>query len=205
MKKLIGYFVRGALVLAPLAATVFVLVKIFTFIDGIIPSIIPLKIPGLGFLIAMLLVILVGMLTSNVVGKSALEITERVFQRLPLVKLVYNSVKDLLDAFVGDRRRFDRPVAVTISETSPIKLLGFITRDHLGALDAQGYVAVYLPTAYNFAGNLILVPSRLVQPVNVPSGDLMTFIISGGVTGLGVGQSLPPPPPSASSKEAPTS
>jgi uncharacterized membrane protein len=187
VKKLIRYFVRGCLVLAPLAVTVYILVLVFTVVDRMLP----VGIPGLGVLIAGVLIILVGFLTSNVVGRSVFELTERVFTRLPLVKLLYTSIKDLVGAFVGDRRRFDRPVAVTLFPESGAKVLGFVTRDQLQALGTPGHVAVYVPQSYNFAGNLLLVPSELVAPVPISSGDLMTFIVSGGVTGLGVGQSLP--------------
>jgi uncharacterized membrane protein len=74
-------------------------------------------------------------------------------------------------------------------------VFGFVTRQGLGALGFPTHVAVYLPQSYNFAGQLIIVPSDQVEPIDVPSGELMTFIVSGGVSGLGVGQSLLPPPP----------
>jgi uncharacterized membrane protein len=108
------------------------------------------------------------------------------------VKLVYNSIKDLVSAFVGDKRRFDAPVAVSLAGNN--KVLGFVTRDGLGRLGMPDYVAVYFPQSYNFAGYLMLVPRAQIEHLDLPSADVMTFIISGGVSGFGVGQSMVPQP-----------
>jgi uncharacterized membrane protein len=115
-------------------------------------------------------------------------------KRVPLVKLVYTSIKDLIGAFVGDRKSFDKPVLLYLSQGSAVKLLGFVTRDGLSQLGHADHVAVYLPQSYNFAGNVVIAPRELIEPLDVPSSEIMTFIVSGGVSGLGVGQSLLPPP-----------
>jgi uncharacterized membrane protein len=153
----------------------------------------PIGVPGGGLLITLVLVTAVGALASNVFGRTAFRATDRAFKRLPLVKLIYTSIKDLIDAFMGDKKSFTRPVSVIVSPVTGMRALGFVTRDGLHALDMPGHVAVYFPQSYNFAGNLVLVPREHVEPLEVNSGELMTFIISGGVSGLGVGQSLLPP------------
>ncbi|HET9929531.1 MAG TPA: DUF502 domain-containing protein [Polyangiaceae bacterium] len=191
LRKLVGYFLRGALVTAPLGLTLYLVLTVLTTLDRVLP----VGIPGLGLLITLLLITAIGAFTSNVVGRSVLESTERFMSRVPLVKLVYNSIKDLIGAFVGDRKSFDKPVAVRPQRDSELRLLGFVTRQGLGVLGFPSHVAVYLPQSYNFAGQLVIVPSELVEPIDVASGELMTFIVSGGVSGLGVGQSLLPPPP----------
>jgi uncharacterized membrane protein len=192
IKKLVTYFFRGSLILVPIAATLYILWLVFTTIDDLVP----IGIPGAGFVIAVVLITLVGFLTSSVIGKTIFDMTEGFLTRLPLVKLLYTSIKDLVGAFVGDKRRFNKPVAVAISPSSPVRMLGFVTREQLTVLGMPGSVAVYFPQSYNFAGNLLLVPSEHVELLDVPSGDLMTFIVSGGVSGFGLGHSLPPPPPS---------
>lgn len=190
LRKLPSYFLRGALVTTPLALTLYIIGLLLKTIDQILP----VGIPGVGLVLTMMLITLVGFLTSNVVGRGVLEATDTFLKRLPLVKLVYTSIKDLIGAFVGERRSFDRAVAVRIAPDSPVRVLGFVTRPGLAALGMPHHVAVYLPQSYNFAGNLLLVPSELVEPLDVSSSELMTFIVSGGVSGLGVGQSLLPPP-----------
>jgi uncharacterized membrane protein len=196
MKKFAGYFLRGSLVLIPLAGTLYIIFFILRTLDQILP----IGIPGLGLILTIGLITLVGFLTSNVVGRTAFDTTERMFTRLPLVKLLYTSIKDLIGAFVGNKKRFNQPVAVALMPGGTTKVFGFVTRDNLDALDLRGYVAVYFPQSYNFAGNLVAVPREQVEPLDVETGDLMTFIVSGGVSGLGVGTALPPlsmpsPPP----------
>jgi len=186
IKRLARYFLRGCLVTAPLGITVYIVWMVLSTIDRILP----IPIPGVGLLATVALITIVGLLTSNVVGKTVLDLTESLLQRLPLVKLVYTSIKDLVSAFVGDKRRFDAPVAVAL--TGNAKVLGFVTRDGLGRLGMPDFVAVYFPQSYNFAGYLMLVPRAQVEPLDLPSADVMTFIVSGGVSGFGVGQSMLP-------------
>lgn len=193
MKKLVRYFVRGCLVLAPLAATLYIIYIGFTTIDQILG----LRVPGLGFLITLGLITLVGFLTSSVVGTSVVDMTEHFMRRLPLVKLLYSSIKDLISAFMGQRATFNHPVTFRISDDTDVKALGFITRRSLSRLGLPGHVAVYLPQSYNVAGNLLLVPSERVERVDAPTSEIVTFLVSGGISGLGVGHSLPPPPPSS--------
>jgi uncharacterized membrane protein len=189
VKRLVGYFVRGCLVLAPLGLTIYILFAILRTIDQLLP----IGIPGAGLLLTLILVTLVGALTSNVVGRSVFDSTDRALKRLPLVKLIYTSIKDLIDAFMGDKKSFNRPVAVTLNPGSGLKALGFITRDGQHALELPLHVAVYFPQSYNFAGYLAVVPREQVEALEVNSAELMTFIISGGISGLGVGQSVLPP------------
>lgn len=201
MKKLISYFVRGCLVLAPLAATIYIIFVGFTTIDQLLG----LEVPGLGFVITLGLITLVGFFTSSVIGSSIVDLTEAFMTRLPLVKLLYSSLKDLISAFMGQRATFDQPVTVRISETRDIKALGFITRRSLAQLGLPGHVAVYMPQSYNVAGNLLLVPAEQVEPVDAATSEVVTFLVSGGISGLGVGYSLPPPPPSSSAGPAESS
>lgn len=193
MKKLFRYFVRGCLALAPLAATLFIIYQGFKIIDQWLG----LKIPGLGFVITFALITLVGFLTSNVVGSGIVDMTEKFMRRLPIVKLLYSSIKDLIGAFMGQRATFNHPVTFSLSPETDIRALGFITRQSLSRLGLPGHVAVYLPQSYNVAGNLLLVPSERVEAVHAPTSEIVTFLVSGGISGLGVGHSLPPPPPSS--------
>jgi uncharacterized membrane protein len=189
LKRLARYFLRGCLVTAPLGITLYIVWHVLSAIDRLLP----IPVPGLGLLATVALITLVGLFTSNVVGKSALDFAEGMLQRLPLVKLVYTSIKDLVSAFVGDKRRFDAPVAVALAGNT--RVLGFVTRDGLGQLGFPDSVAVYFPQSYNFAGYLMLVPRSQVEPLDLPSSEVMTFIVSGGVSGFGIGQSMLPPEP----------
>jgi uncharacterized membrane protein len=188
-KLLVRYFLRGCLVVAPLGLTVYIFWMVLRAVDRLLPF----PVPGLGIVVTLALTTLIGVATSNVVGKTVVDLADALLGRLPLVKLVYTSIKDLVSAFVGDKRRFDIPVAVTLSPGSGARALGFVTRDGLARLGMPDLVAVYFPQSYNFAGYLLLVPRDQVERLNLPAAEVMTFIISGGVSGFGVGQSILPP------------
>jgi uncharacterized membrane protein len=191
LRTVAKYFLRGALVTAPLGLTLYIIWTVLAAIDKILP----LGIPGLGLVLTLLAITLIGLFTSNVVGRSVLDTAERGLAKVPLVKLIYSSIKDLIGAFVGDKKSFNRPVCVRLGGDDGPRLLGFVTRDNLVALGFPGFVAVYLPQSYNFAGNVVLVASEKVELLEVPSSELMTFIVSGGVSGFGFGQSMLPDPP----------
>ena len=178
MKRLPKYFLRGSLVLVPIAAALWVLWSVLSSVDRILPF----AIPGLGLVVTIALVTLVGFLASNVVGNAVVASVEAALGRVPFFKLVYGSIHDLLNAFVGEKKSFDRPVAVTLIPGSGVRVLGFVTREAL--LGEGDLVAVYLPQSYNFAGFLVLVPSAQVEPLAVTGAELMTFVVSGGVSGV---------------------
>ena len=104
------------------------------------------------------------------------------FKRLPLVRLVYTSTRDLLDAFVGEKRRFDRPVVVTTSADGVERAFGFVTSEAMERFGLDGYVTVYLPFSYTFTGVIRLYPAANVKPLSTDSAELMAFVVSGGVT-----------------------
>ncbi|MBS1241386.1 MAG: hypothetical protein H6R40_813, partial [Gemmatimonadetes bacterium] len=97
-----------------------------------------------------------------------------------------SSTKDLLNAFVGEERRFKQAVRVALTDDGKVSVLGFVTSETLADLGLAGQVAVYLPQSYNFAGNLILVPADRVTPLAADSTEVMAFIVSGGVSRAGV-------------------
>jgi uncharacterized membrane protein len=178
MRRLAGYFLRGLVIMAPLALTVYVCYSIVTAID----SWIPVDIPGVGFAITIALITLVGALGSNVLTDSLVGLIDRLLEKLPFVRLLYGTAKDFFEAFVGDKKRFDTAVLVTLYPASDAKALGFMTRKDVEMFGLKNHVAVYLPHSYAFTGQLVLVPAEHVTLVDAGSAELMTFIVSGGVT-----------------------
>jgi uncharacterized membrane protein len=176
MKKLLGYFLQGLLYLVPIAATIYVVVKAVIVVDGIIP----IKFPGAGLLIIIVVVTGAGFLGGTLIVRRILRL-EQLLEKVPLVKIIYSSVKDLLSAFVGKKKRFTEPVLVKME--GEVERLGFITQKdltHLGI--SSDKIGVYIPFSYAVTGNLIIVPKENVTPINGSSADIMKFIISGGVT-----------------------
>ncbi len=183
MARLLNYFLKGLVLLAPLAITLYVCVRVFATIDGWLG----LPIPGVGFVATVVLITLFGFLASSFLTRRMLSVVEGVLERLPFVRLLYSSTRDLLNAFVGEKRRFDKPVIVAPFPGSQARAIGFVTQESLTSMGMQEQVAVYLPQSYNFAGSLLIFPTSAVEPLDAESADVMAFIVSGGVT-------IPPPP-----------
>jgi uncharacterized membrane protein len=128
-------------------------------------------------------IFLIGLFASNFVGKKLFGLLDKIFNKVPLVKMLYSAIKDIVEAFAGEKKKFDKPVLVTLGTSSYAKIIGFMTRESLDNLGLKDHVAVYLPQSYNFAGNVLIFPKEAVTPLNIESSEVMTFIVSGGVAG----------------------
>ena len=179
MKRFARYFLRGLVITTPLALTIWVCWWVVSTVDNLLP----LGIPGAGILVTILVITLVGALGSNLVARGVVNAMDGLLERLPFVRLLYSSTKDLLNAFVGEQRRFNRPVRARFDEAGLVWTLGFVTAEGAVRLGMPGFVAVYVPQAYNFAGNLIIVPSAHVEAIEGDAAEMMAFIVSGGVSG----------------------
>jgi uncharacterized membrane protein len=178
MSRLLNYFVRGLVVVVPLALTIYVCVVIFTTID----SWLGLPVRGVGFLVMLVVVTIVGFLASTIVTRTLLGALDRLFERLPFVRLLYSSAKDMLNAFVGEKRRWDKPVLVSVSADRAVKVLAFLTSESLASLGVVDHVTVYMPQSYGLAGHILVVPADRVQRIDADAAEVMAFILSGGVT-----------------------
>jgi uncharacterized membrane protein len=181
LKTLFHYFVNGLLLLTPTVATVYVTWILLKWLDSLIST----GIPGLGILVLVLGITAFGFLGSLFLFRPLWGMVESLLQKAPLINLVYSSLKDLVDAFMGDKNKFSKAVLVDLGNgcLKP----GFVTQDNLPTLEMEDWVAVYFPHSYNFSGNVYLVASKQVKPVSVQPADFMKFIVSGGVVSLDQG------------------
>jgi len=186
MKKLTSYFLQGLLYSAPIGITLYVIYLVFHFSDGILKPIIEsylkFPVPGLGILIMVILITLVGIIGQTVVAQPIKAAIERLIRRAPLLNMVYTSIRDFMEAFVGREKKFNQPVSVIVSQNPEIERFGFITQHDLSELNIQNKVAVYFPFSYAFTGELLIVPVECIKMLDIPAGELMKFIVSGGVT-----------------------
>jgi uncharacterized membrane protein len=176
MNFLIKNFLRGLVIVVPIALTVYLIYVTFTRLDQLLG----VDTPGLGLVILLAAIIGIGALAGNFVGRRVFALTEKLFTHAPIVRIVYAAIKDLLEAFVGNKRRFDRPVTVNISEG--VRAFGFITRDDLTTLGLPGDVAVYVPFSYTWDGCLLVVAKERVRPLEADSASVMALVVSGGVS-----------------------
>ena len=193
---MLSYFIQGLIILAPIAITIFAVTALFNFIDGILPNLVqqifpnlvgthedgtPRRIPGLGFIVVIIIVLLVGYMSSFLAG-GVLNVFGRFLEKLPGIKIIYTTVKDFFEAFAGDKKKFNRPVLVNVLADN-VWQIGFVTQKELGEFGMQDHVAVYVPFSYSIAGQLFFLPVNKVKLVdNISSTEAMKFAISGGVT-----------------------
>jgi uncharacterized membrane protein len=187
LKKILLYFFQGALVIVPIFITILVLYKIIINVGSVIEymnlSVNPIVDPFLGVLVVVAGFVLVGLLSGSFIFRPILSLLDELIERAPLIKTIYSSVKDLMSAFVGQKKRFNKPVLVRVNDQPIVEKLGFITNEDLSELGiGEGRIAVYLPTSYAFSGQVLIVDRSMVKALPVSSADLMKFIISGGVT-----------------------
>lgn len=188
-RSMLGYFFQGLLFLAPISITLYVIYIAFVYIDGLLESyirdILGFVIPGLGIVVILVSITLIGFLGSSFIFKPLWAFLERFITRAPLIKIIYTSVKDLLEAFVGKKKRFNEPVLVTVNKESNLKKLGFVTSKDLEFLGLKNHqLAVYLPHSYAWSGNLFVVDADNVKHIDAPPAEVMKFIISAGVTNI---------------------
>ncbi len=176
IKHFVKYFLNGLLFVVPAGITIYVLWSSINWLDSF-P--IGIKIPGLSLLVVLVGTTLIGYLGAGALTKPILGLVDKILEKIPLVSLIYGSVKDLTAAFFGDDKKFDKPVLVNMGNNH--KVIGFVTQEDLKILGLENNVAVYMPQAYTFSGILLIVHKDSITPIDANSTDLMKFIVSGGV------------------------
>ncbi|MBL7884106.1 MAG: DUF502 domain-containing protein [Bacteroidia bacterium] len=189
MTKLIRYFIQGLIITVPIGITAIVIYKVFSWffslfsVFGTIVS--PVVDPLIILILGVVLILLMGLLGSSIILRPIFSLFDATLENTPVVKTVYSSIKDFMSAFVGSKKRFNKPVLITINKENNIQQLGFITKEDLSELNiGKDTVAVYVPLSYSISGNLLIVPTDHITIVDASSPEVMKFIVSGGVTDI---------------------
>ncbi|HEY8928322.1 MAG TPA: DUF502 domain-containing protein [Mucilaginibacter sp.] len=192
-RALLRYFIKGLLIVVPLGAAFFLIFWAVKTIDTSLnlsgylltdtKTGKPIYIPGLGILNVVVIILIAGILVTNVVTDPIKRWFARWLNRLPLFKFLYSSIKDLTEAFVGEEKKFNEPVIVEVNEFG-LKKIGFMVQKDLAKLNLPGEVAVYFPYSYSFAGQVVIISADKVKHIDRSAADMMKFVISGGVSGL---------------------
>ena len=191
--KLLNYFLQGLLITVPITVTFVVIIQAIIWIDDLIPVHLPVTIPGfssfdipgIGIMVLFAVITILGYFASFLVANPLFSMVEKLLGKTPLLKIIYTSMKDLVEAFVGEKKRFTKPVLVTVSKDPMIQRIGFVTENDLTRLGIEASkLAVYLPFSYGFNGQLLIVESSCVRELDVTGTEMMKFIISGGVTDI---------------------
>ncbi len=192
LKALVNYFVKGLLVVVPIGLTIYFVVWAVKALDASLnlsdllwtdKSGEPHYIPGLGLLSVIVLIMLAGLFVTSFITQPIYKWMERWLKRFPVFSFIYGSIKDFTEAFVGDEKKFDKPVLIEMNDTG-VKKVGFLTQKDLKKIGLPGEVAVYVPFSYSFAGQLYVVPADKITPLKMKASEAMKFAVSGGVSHL---------------------
>lgn len=188
-RRIFDYFLQGLLYIAPLGLTIYIIYIVFEFVGSFaqehIDRLLTFHIPGLGFIIMFFAIAITGYFGHKLILQPVKLLIEKLLNKAPLIQVVYTSIRDLISAFVGKEKKFTQPVLVKVSKSVELEKIGFLTASDLTDLGIKDKVAVYFPHSYAFSGELFVVPTELVTPLNVSAAEAMKFIVSGGVSKIG--------------------
>lgn len=178
--KLLRYFFSGTIFIVPLLATAYFIYISFRWLDDRLD----LPYPGLGFVIIFSVITVIGYLSTNYIFRTLGGWFDRGMNRIPLIKIIYSTVKDLLGAVVGDKRKFNKPVLIKVNKENDLHQIGFVTQSDLSDLGLKDMVVVYIPHSYALSGYHYFVPKENITPLKISGPAAMKFIVSGGVSGF---------------------
>ena len=173
-------FLQGVLILSPVAVTAYVIYAVFDSVDTLIP-----ELPrGLGFLLIIGTITAIGYVGTRLfVGRMIIDGFDYLMQHTPGIKFLYSSVKDVMDSFMGDKKRFNTPVWLRTSRDPEMWRIGFMTQQDLAFVGMAGKVAVYLPHSYAISGWVVVADATNIKPVTkMNAAEAMKFAVSGGIT-----------------------
>ncbi len=179
-------FFQGLLIIGPLAVTVWIIWYIVSSIDNIIPSLSEQVFPGSTFLLVIGTTTLIGYLGSKfILGRVIVDSVDYLLEHTPGIKFIYSSLKDVMTSFVGDKKKFNRPVLIKTASEPDVWRIGFLTQSDLSSVGFPEYVSVYLPHSYAVSGWVVFVlATNIVVLENVSAAQAMKFAVSGGVAGF---------------------
>lgn len=186
MNVILKYFLQGLVLFIPLGITVIALMKLFQFFEEVFSFV---GFTGNLFVDTLIsvaclfiFITLIGILASSFIFKTIFSYLENRLEHVPFIRHIYSPVKDFMNAFMGNKKKFTKPVLVLTNPQANIQEIGFITQDDLREWGIKEKYAVYLPYSYSFSGRLIIVPKEQIEPMNAEGSEAMKFIVSGGVT-----------------------
>lgn len=180
-RKGLNLFLRGLLVVLPIALTVGILVWLLSFLGNVLH----LNELSIGAILIYLIsgivaITLIGKVTEGVVAQQIISFLEGIIEKAPGLSWIFGTTKDVTKAFVGEEKKFTKPVKVRVTEYS--WRIGFLTEDDLSEIGMPDHCTVYFPMSYAITGQIIVVKKDSVEKIDADAGAVMKFIVSGGVT-----------------------
>jgi len=183
MKWISKYFINGLIVIVPFAITVFVILQIFSFAESMLGRHLPIHFPGIGLIAVVLLILVVGWLSSHWALRQLLVLGERLVGTIPIVKFIYNSVKQLSTAVFESQQLFKQAVLVPYPHPG-VKTLGFIMPELSEPFTTkleEEHVCVFIPMSLNMtAGFNIMVPKRDIIILDIAGENALQYVLTAG-------------------------
>lgn len=179
----LNYFLRGLLVLLPIAMTVGIIIWIVSALGNLL-HVDDLSMKHFFFYSIGILafILFVGFITRGVVAQQILSFFEGIIDKAPGLSFIFGTTRDVTEAFVGDKKKFTEPVMVKMGDG--VYKMGFVTQKTMSVLNKEDHVTVYLPFCYSIAGEMVIAHKDRIEPVNAEPHQVTKFIISGGVASL---------------------
>jgi uncharacterized membrane protein len=208
MKQLWNLVLKGLAAILPIGVTIYVVVWLATSVEAMLRDVITLVLParhywpGLGLLIAILLLLGAGLIVNAYVVRWFLSQWDQFLERIPFVKTVYGALRDLMKFLPGEGKRRDlqRVVLATFGDAH---VIGFVTRESVPELalgsGGEAIVAVYFPMSYQIGGYTLYMPRERLRPLDISVEEGMRLVLTGGISGEPVA-AAPPPPKSGSGR-----
>jgi uncharacterized membrane protein len=182
-------FGRGLVVIVPVVITLWVLQGLFNAVDGIISPlfdrILQQHIPGLGVITMVILILVVGLISRNLLGVALFSFFERLIASIPLARTIYSAMKDLLTAFQsGKKGKSFRHVVIIEYPRVGVWTIGFVTNEltFRNATEPRELASVYIPNPPNpTSGMLVLVPPQQLRILDMTVEDGLKLVLSGGI------------------------
>ncbi|AZU63039.1 DUF502 domain-containing protein [Neobacillus mesonae] len=188
MKTILKNFINGILTIVPIILVIYVIYKTFIFLDSLLgnflrPYLHEDYIPGIGLLSTIVLITILGWLSTKYITGKIIKIIDWLLEKIPVVKTIYSVIKDTIQSFLGDKKSFSK-VALVVVPGTEMRSIGFITSEQLEDFYSplKDHVAVYVPQTFQVAGFTFLVPKEQVEIIDVKPEDAMKFVLSGGMT-----------------------
>ena len=196
LAKIKNYFFTGILVTAPVVITFWIVISLVKIFDRLITPLLPLylnpntylprDVPGLGLIVLVVFLIFIGFIAANFFGSYILKKTDFIFSKIPLVKVFYNTIKQILETILKSNSNAFREAVLMEYPRKGVWAVGFATKENTGEMAEKTnkkLVNVFVPTTPNpTSGFLLMFPVEDVIYLNMSFEDASKFIVSAGTS-----------------------
>ncbi len=188
MKKINRLFFKGLFATLPIAVTLAVLYWLGSLAESILGGLLKWLLPdawywpGMGLIAGFVFILGIGILLNAYVFRKLVKLAETQLEKIPLVKTVYNSVRDVAKFVSNANKDDDLQKAVIVTLDDDIRAIGFITRESITLGVTENLIAVYLPMSYQIGGFTLMLPESRIEELDMSTQDAMRMVLTAAMT-----------------------